>query len=85
MVKTSNAYQRLVAEALEVINKENVALKEQVRNSKALGSKEVETVSKGAKSIGSEVKKHSVDNFYITEAYQSFEKYWRKYAHIEVV
>lgn len=45
----------------------------------------METESKEAKSARSEAKKYFIANFHLTEAYQNFAKYWRRYAYTEVV
>lgn len=88
MRRVETSYLRLVAKALEAGNNKNVALKEQVGelDSKILGLMEkTKTSRKEAESTGSEAEKCYIANFYLTKAYQSFAKYWRRYAYTEVV
>lgn len=76
-METSDTHQRLVVKDLEEANKENVALKEHVRevNSRVSDlTEEVETIRKDVKSTSSEAEKHYIANFYLMEAYQSFAK-----------
>lgn len=42
-------------------------------------------VRKEAESARNEVEKRYIANFHPTEAYQSFDAYWRRYAYTEVV
>lgn len=78
-VENSDAHQMLVAEALEAAIKENVVLKDRVRelDSRVSGLiEELEMTRKEAESVSSGAKKHYTSNFHLTQAYQGFAKYW---------
>lgn len=71
-VETSDAYQKLAAEALEVANKENVALKDRVGdlNSRVFDLiEEVEMGRREAESTRSKAEKRYIVNFHLTDAY----------------
>lgn len=77
LVETFDAHQKLAAEALKKIDKENVALKA-VGGEVGLGvsclTKKVEMGMREVESTGSEVEKRYIANFHLAVAYQSFSK-----------
>lgn len=69
-------------------NKENDVLKQQMGELNSRVSSPIEEVKaarRKAKYVDSEVDKRYNANFHLTKAYQSFVKYWRRYAYTEVV
>lgn len=76
-VETFNAHQRLATEALDKANKENGALKYEMQKLRLRAFDLIEKVERArrkAQCTGSELEKHYIANFHLTEVYQSFAK-----------
>jgi chromosome segregation ATPase len=87
-VETSDAHQKIAAEALERANKEKEGLTGEVKELTSQFSKlreEIEGVRSEAERSKAEAEDHFLANFHLTEKYQQFALYWRRYAYTEVV
>lgn len=78
-VETSDNHQRIATEALELANKENASLNQQVweLNTRVSATvEEVEVARNEVESADSEAEKRYIANFHLIKRYQNFGSYW---------